>query len=461
MEKEKTPNYRTQKDKTERLNTMSGAGFYIAYPMGIGKSKICIDYIYYFNLNPVLVICPKSVINEWPRQFSVHGHDKHIRCTPLSRGSVTERLTQAKTAMARGPCVLVINYDAVWRNPFGEWALQQKWAMVIADELHRAQEGRTRISKFLHKLRDTTPRRVGLSGTPIPNNPLNLWSQCKFLDPGLFGDSFVAFRARYAIMGGFNQKEVVAFRNLEDLNRRFYQIAHRVALKDAIDLPETSDEERVVDLSKRASDIYTEIETSFVARIKEGTINVSNALTELLRLQQLTGGVAAVQEREKPVEVDSSKNSALTDILQDLPREKPVVVFCRFHHDLDVVHKAAGKAHRECAELSGRVNQLDAWRDTETAKQPTVLAVQIKTGGLGIDLTRAHYAVYYSLGFSLAEYEQSRARLHRKGQTRNVTYYHLLTRKTNGQQTVDRKVYKALQAKEKVVEKILAEVLDE
>jgi len=145
--------------------------------------------------------------------------------------------------------------------------------------------------------------------------------------------------------------------------------------------------------------------------------------------------------------VDNAKEEALEELLDDL-RGEPVVVFCRFQHDLDIVHEVCKRLGLSSGELSGR---RDEWEAFQFEKKFDVLAVQIQTGGVGINLTRAAYAVYYSIGFSLGDYSQSLARIHRPGQTRPVTYYHLVARGT-----VDEHVYNALSSRQELIEAVLA-----
>ena len=146
----------------------------------------------------------------------------------------------------------------------------------------------------------------------------------------------------------------------------------------------------------------------------------------------------------------------MQDFFESLRPDEPVTIFCRFHHDLDCVHHAAKKAGRTSAELSGRRNELKWWqlgeRDglVDLMEQPTILATQIQTGGLGVDMTRARYCGFYSLGFSLGDYKQALARTHRHGQTRNVTVVHFIARGT-----VDQRIYGAIGKKQTIVDVIL------
>jgi SNF2 family DNA or RNA helicase len=167
---------------------------------------------------------------------------------------------------------------------------------------------------------------------------------------------------------------------------------------------------------------------------------------KLLRLRQITSGFVGTDDGIKEV-LDEGKTALLTELLQDLPSDVPVVVFGLFRWDLDQIHEAAKRAHRTSAELSGRRKELETWQAPDG---PPILAAQLASGGVGIDLTRAAYAIYFSVGFNLGEYQQSLARVHRPGQTRPVTYIHLLTK-----DTVDEKVHWALEHRQNVIETVL------
>jgi SNF2 family DNA or RNA helicase len=162
-------------------------------------------------------------------------------------------------------------------------------------------------------------------------------------------------------------------------------------------------------------------------------------MVKLLRLQQITGGIP---------DVDQSKEKLLTDLLADL--DEPVVVFARFREDLRAIHRAARDAEKLSWELSGTHDEQQTWKDRE---DPSVLAVQIQAGGVGVDLTKARIAVYYSIGFSLSDYLQSRARIRRPPQTRPCVFYHLQIRNS-----VDEYVLKAVLARQDLVDSTLREL---
>jgi SNF2 family DNA or RNA helicase len=225
------------------------------------------------------------------------------------------------------------------------------------------------------------------------------------------------------------------------------QITCRIS-KDVLDLPPETHVTYHCELSPDARRIYRDLEEDFVAQVREGVVTAANAMVKLLRLQQVTGGVVPTDDGAVH-RVDCAKRQLLADTFEDIGADEPAVVFCRFHADLDAVHEAAKSAGLESLELSGRRDELKAWQDG----QAPVLAVQISAGGVGVDLTRARFSIYYSLSFSLGEYDQALSRVHRPGQTRPVEHIHLVAKNT-----VDAKILRALEKRAEVVQSILAEI---
>jgi SNF2 family DNA or RNA helicase len=429
-------------------------GSMLAMDMGTGKSRVGVELSELWESKSILILCPKAVIAAWDKQFRLYSNrDFGIAC--LDKGTIAARQEQAEkvaaVAKVKGqPFIVVINYDAVWRSPMAQWIQSQTWDLVITDESHRIKAPGGKASMFCMRLRALARRRLCFTGTPMPHSPLDLYAQFRFIDPSIFGTSFMRFRSRYAVMGGYQGHQVMGWQEEQEMHDKMYSRAFRVS-NDVLDLPPVMHETRTCELSPKARRIYKGLFDEFVAEVDEGTITVTNALTKLLRLAQVTSGHLRLDspDDETPgevVEIDSAKRDLFADMLVDMPEHEPLVVFCRFHHDLDAIKAVATAQGRSCGELSGRRNQLAQWQAGDTS----VLAVQIDSGGEGIDLTRARIAIYYSVGFSLGRYNQSLARLHRPGQQGSVMYYHLIT-----EDTVDADIYKALADKEQVIERIL------
>jgi len=177
-----------------------------------------------------------------------------------------------------------------------------------------------------------------------------------------------------------------------------------------------------------------------VERVANGEVTAANALVKLLRLQEITSGYLDAQP------IGDSKKKLLADVLEDFDPREPLVIFARFTNDLRAIKEVAESQGRTYAELSGHANELSQWQ----IGNKDVLGVQIKSGREGVDFTRARYSIYYSLGFSLGDYEQSIKRLDRPGQVREGMYIHLLAKNT-----VDFKVMEALEKRQEVVSSVL------
>jgi len=285
----------------------------------------------------------------------------------------------------------------------------------------------------------------------MPHSPLDLYGQFRFLDSTVFGTSFSRMRARYADCDARFPSKVKAWRNQSEMTSKLDAHSWRVTADEVLDLPAAMHETIPVELSSKVQRFYRSLELEMVAEIEAGTVTAANALTKLLRLQQATGGYARLDGGATVTPIDGvpAKRLTLQDRLEDLPVTEPVVVFCRFRTDLNEVQAMARRLGRTYAELSGNANTLAEWQEGNA----TIIGVQIQSGGAGIDLSRSAYCFYYSLGFSLGEYEQSLARLRRPGQTRCVRYYHLVS-----QGTVDEQVYKALSERRDVVDAVLAQL---
>lgn len=416
--------------------------------MGTGKSLTSIGIISNREHDTTLIVAPKSVISVWPTEFSRHAA-LDFRISAPVKGSVKGRVRVAQQdlnhAKAWGkPYVLVVNYESFWREAFADFILNIDWDNVIFDELHRIKSPQGKASRFAAKLVERSKYRLGLTGTLLPHSPLDAFASYRALSKDVFGSNYFRFKNRYAIMGGFNNKQVVGYQNREELHEKIEALAIQVK-NDVLELPEAIHNYRCAPLEPKTRKIYEQLESEFYAEVEDQEITVANAMVKVLRLQQLTSGYLKTDDDEL-IEYGTEKRKLFADLLEEIPQDEPVVAFARFTADIANIKAAAAKAGRTCAELSGKANELKAWQDGEY----DVLAVQVKSGGVGIDLTRAAYCVYYSIGHSLGDYEQSLARTLRPGQERTVRYYHLLA-----EDTVDEKIYKALQARKEVVEYIL------
>ncbi len=417
--------------------------------MGTGKTRSAIDFIQTEGFPYVLVQCPLAVVPAWESQI------EQFACVDMVSVALGRNMSVAKKKETaefnldlalhrKTPHVFIINYESAWREPFRSWALSIEWPLIILDEAHNIKAPGGKASNFCATMGKKAKNKLALTGTPLPHSPLDAYGLYRALDPAIFGTSFARFKHRYCEMGGYLNKQVKAFQRMGEFQEKLNSLRIHVS-RDVLDLPEAVHTDVPCYLNQETAKLYLDLENEFFSLVDAGEVTADNALTRLLRLQQVTSGFIKTDEGTIQPLV-SSKSDALRTLLEGLPEDEPVVVFCRFTHDIDKVGEVAESLGRGCLELSGRHKQLELWQ----MGQAPVLAVQIKAGREGVDMTRARYCVYYSLGFSLSDYEQSLARIHRPGQSNTVFYYHLVTKNT-----VDTKVYSALKQRKNVIQAIL------
>jgi len=439
-------------------------GFYVAHEMGAGKSKVAVDFCNGINAEKVLIICPKKVIGVWPAQFQTHSKTNY-KILAEENGSIPKNAEKIKSFLSKAegcPLAVVLNYERFWKSPIGPThnslnritdlglLSKVKWDLLIADEAHRIKKPGGLASWGMTRLANRIPRRLFLSGTPMPHSPLDLYAQFRALDPSIFGTKYSTFKARYCIMGGFENRQVIEYQNLDELHQKFYSIAHRVTIEEAVDLPEYHDVPLSVDLCPKAKKIYMQLERELIAECDNGQISTDNVLTKLLRLAQIAGGILRLDDGRVET-IDTSKTDMAMEIIKDLPPNEPVVIFARFRPELKRMQAELTGIGRTVGEISGRTKNPDdlvggAW----TAGINNTLLVQIAAGGEGLDFTVSKYCIYLSKGYSNGQIKQSRARIHRPGQKRTVTYFNI-----NARGTVDARIDQAIRFKNKITNSVL------
>ena len=428
-----------------------GGGALLGLDMGTGKTKVVYDLINnYPNLKTILVTCPKSVVQTWADEKQKHGI-RDIRVMLLGTGPVPSRTKKAKAFLrthSESACVrmIVINHESVWREPFKSFIKERIWDLLVVDECHRAKAPGGKFSRFLSNNQGCFSTRTGLTGTPMPKDPMDIYAQARFLDPGIFGTSFTRFKLRYGIWGKFENRKFLGLRNAEEFQTKLDQLMIRVKSDDVMDLPPQIFERRTCSLSGPEMKAYSQMKEELIADVGSGVVTAANGLVRLLKLQQITQGTIK-DDQGKEHRIGSSKQDLLADVLEDFDSREPVVIFCRFKDDLLRIHETCESLGRDCLELSGSVDELAQWKNAHAP----ILAVQIQAGGVGVDFSRSCYNIFYSPTFDMGAYEQALKRTHRPGQLRTTFYYQLVA-----EGTIDVDIYNALRTKKKVVEAALS-----
>jgi len=420
-------------------------GVALLMEMGTGKTLTTIAVAGRLFLDQkierMLIVAPLSILGVWHEEFRKFADFPYSLTVLNGDGSrKSENLRQMPTT---GLQVAVINYESAWRleRELSAWDAD----LIVCDEGHKIKTHNIAASKCMHRLGARARYRMLLTGTIITNKAIDVFSPYKFLNPAIFGNSFYAFRNRYFDMTGYGLHVPVLKANMSDeLSRRIHSIAFRATKDECLDLPETTDVLRTVELEPKTQRLYRDmVHDSFIA-INGGEVTAANVLTRLLRLSQLTGGFLRSDDSGRSVPVSSAKLSALSDIVDGMAEEgKKLVIIARFLPEIDAIRKMLEQKAIGYSVVSGEIRDRDEQvRRFQTDPDTTVFIGQIATAGLGITLTAADTMVFYSLDYSMSNFEQTKARIHRVGQRNPCTYIYLVAG-----DTVDEKVLKALRDK--------------
>lgn len=445
--------YQHQRDAFElacRLFGITGGdmvsqGTALLMEMGTGKTitSIAIAGVLYQagKIKRVLVVAPLSIVGVWDEEFAKFAaFDYSLAVLNGSGDKKAETLRNLKGTALQ---VAVVNYESAWRmeQEIKAWNPD----LVIADEGHKIKTHNISASKAMHRIGARAAYRLLLTGTVITNKALDVFSQYKFLNPGIFGGSFYSFRNRYFDMVGYGNYTPVLKESMSaELTRRLHSIAFRATKAECLDLPDTTDIVRTVELEPAAMKVYRDLVKDSYAELGEKEITAANILTRLLRLSQLTGGFIGDDEGGTPQNISRAKLNALSDILEQAAQEgKKLVVIARFTAEIKAICKLLEKQNIGYSLVMGGVTDREEQvRRFQTDPDIQVFVGQIAVAGLGLTLTAASMLVFYSVDYSMSNHEQARARIHRHGQKENCTYVYFAAKGT-----IDEKVLAALRDK--------------
>jgi len=427
--------------------------------MGTGKSKIMIDLIANREWQTVLIVCTKKGCQNWVKQFNFHCPIE-VTTLNLTDYSSEEKVVKLRECKAIGKLIIIVNYDSIWRTPFCDKLLKQKIDCIICDESHRIKSPGSKCSRFLTKIGKRVPCRYLVTGTPLAENPVDIYAQYRFLDPSIFGTNLSVFRSEYLNIN-YNLSRQLGYlvldkrepyKNLDDLREKMFSCAFYG--KSSIKLPKKHNILYHYTVDKTTEKLYKELKTEGMLITDDGVISVDNVLSMGLRQQQILSGTIPItddNEEVTPTVIGTDRREMLKELLSGLPKDEPVVIFAKFRCDFDNIRAVCEELDRGYSEISGVEDTEKQWQAGKTS----IVAVQYSSGSESIDLTKAHYCIYYSLTYSLAQYLQSKKRVHRPGQNKTVTYYHLIAQLSDNTKTIDELIMGALKTKKQVVDYII------
>lgn len=320
-------------------------GIALLMSMGCGKSLSAIAVagaLYNVKkIKKVLIVCPLSIVGVWKEEFEKFADFDYELA--FLKGNVAKKTELLQKMQGYSLQVAIVNYESVWRmeTEIANW----KPNFIIADESHKIKTHNIAASKAMHRLGRKTKYRMILTGTIITNKAIDVFSQYKFVDPTIFGNSFYAFRNKYFDMVGYGQHTPVLKESMKDeLMEKVHSIAFRATKAECLDLPPVTDIIQYTELEPKAMNIYQSLVKDSFAELSNCEITVTNVLTKLLRLSQLTGGFLGSDGGNTYQQVSRAKMEALEDIIDEAVQSgEKLVVISRFIPEIKAIEKLLNK----------------------------------------------------------------------------------------------------------------------
>ena len=439
--------------------------------MGTGKSKVLIDNIamLYNNgrINGALIVAPKGVYKNWfDSEIPNHMPDYIQKKVGLWRTDPNAKDLKPMFSTGADLHILIMNVEAFSTKKglqFAHRFLSSHDALMGVDESTTIKNPAAKRTKNILSLRSLTKYRRILTGSPVTKSPLDLFSQCNFLDPWLLDQSsYYSFRTRYAVcrkiqVHGRQVEIVVGYRNLAELSDKLKPFSYRVLKDDCLDLPKKTYLKRTIDLSDEQKKVYKQMKQEALAVLNGKMVTSATVITQLMRLHQITCGHFTSDDGTIQ-EIKNNRISQLVDILEEV--EGKAVIWAHYRYDIEKIVEAISKKYGNNAVVTyygdtttdERAAAIKKIQDPESPVRFIVGTPQ--TGGYGITLTGASTMIYYSNGYDLEKRQQSEARIDRIGQEKPMTYIDIMA-----EDTIDMKIVKSLRSKVNIATEIMGEEL--
>lgn len=408
--------------------------------MGTGKTKTLIDemaeLVSLGELDRALIVAPNGVHRQWVEEQMIEHWPQALPYEALAiiTGKKFDPQPLKRPWCPHTMTLVAVNIEALQNIPLSrqleEFMLRGR-ALMAVDESQKIKNPQAARSKNCVRLgRHAEYRRI-LTGSPMAKGVEDYYSQFLFLDRDILGiNSMAGFKRQYCNMGGFEGRQIVGYRNTEQLHRLIAPHSFRVEKSEVLDLPPKMYSKRVIETTPEQKAAYREIKRELEIQLSDGTILQAEAMVQMLRLQQVACGYLPREDGTWEDYGSHLRLEALDELVQGA-RGK-VVIWCRFRRDIDLIMEKFGKI---AVRYDGAVNSADrelakaAFMDKHSSVKLFVSNAQ--AGGAGLNLAGlADTVVYYSNSFSSLDRWQSEDRTHRIGTRGTVTYYDLVARGT-------------------------------
>jgi SNF2 family DNA or RNA helicase len=454
--------------------------FGLLHDAGVGKTRTMIEILRYKcakagKLLRTLVLCPQVVMPNWRAEIS-----KYSKIDPddviLLKGSGQERyeLLLNESGEERRRKIFVANYESLLMPNLFEAFNWYGFDIIIADESHRIKSHTSKRAKYAIKLANKVLHKYILTGTPILQSPLDLFSQFQFLDGGKtfapVGDNFFAFRNTYFINKNANAPSHVTWPEwvirpgaLNEISEKIGKISTHVKKSECLDLPNMVRKTIYVELGKDQRKHYEQMKHSFVTFLGEKACTAQLAVTKGLRLQQIASGFITLEDGTNVHMKEDPRAKALEDLLEDLVIEgkHKTIIWACWKENYVQIKTVLEKMKISYVEVHGEISQKEKQEAIDKFCNDSTTMVFLGNqgaAGIGINLVQASYAIYYSRNFNLEHDIQSEARNYRGGSEIHpcITRIDIVA-----QNTIDEKVLESLASKMQVGDKLLRNIAKE
>jgi len=392
---------------------------------GTGKTLVQIELMLERNAWPVLIICPKSIMEAvWVEQL----REYNLTGTMLEGGSI--KVKQILKMAGLWDVIYqigIINYEMV---PLViKELLKINWQYIILDESTKIKSPSAKRSKAIMKLRDACKYRSIMTGTPAPNGLQDAFNQFKFIQPKIFGESFYAFRQRYFTQGGYMNYEWFAKPDaMEQFKNKIKGISSQHHKRDCIDLPPLVEEKRYVEMGADQKKYYDMMKEECLILLKELTITAPFVVTKLMKLRQIASGFIYMEDETYKVAKNNPKDKELLNILEQIGNSK-VIIFAHFNETLRHIADYLDANKFKYAWFHGSDIYKHAALDSFKNEQQILLA-NPASAAHGLNLQHCSNIIYYELDWNLENFLQGMQRIERIGQKNKMTVYYLIVKNT-------------------------------
>ena len=466
----KTKPYKHQLDALQ--DSWDKENFAYFMEMGTGKSKVLLDNAAMLydkgKINGLLIIAPKGVYKNWydseiPTHLPDHIFKKMVLWKTSDKSKKQQLLLNTLFETGSEFHILLMNVEAFSKGDGAAFAakfLSCHNTMIAIDESTTIKTPTSNRTKNILALRQHAKYRRILTGSPVTKSPLDLFSQCEFLDPWLLGHtSYWTFKARYAVtrkiqVQGRQVEIVVGYRNLGELSEKIQPFSKRVLKDDCLDLPKKTFMKHVVEMTKEQKKVYKQMKEEAIAYLDGKVLSSATVMTQLMRLHQITCGHFTPDDGEIK-DLPCNRMTELMDILENVHGK--AVIWSHYTHDVKRIIEEIKRVYGEdsVVDYFGQTTSEERSKNIKKFQNDDKCRFFVgttHTGGYGITLTAASTMIYFSNGYDLEKRQQSEARIDRIGQTKPMTYIDIIS-----EDTVDDRIVKALRSKINIANQIMGE----